>query len=123
MTRGQYIELHKNMFWYTPANKKAEISDSLLVETILNDGTLADYKALLQVLGPKHVAEVFFAAEGRQKKNIILRYITSIHCCCRNMFTEILTERQRELLDWIAQYQREYYLMGGTAIALYLGHR
>ena len=39
------------------------------------------------------------------------------------MFTEILTERQRELLDWIAQYQREYYLVGGTAIALYLGHR
>ena len=68
MTREQYIELHKNMFWYTPANKKAEISDSLLVETILNDGTLADYKVLLQVLGPKHVAEVFFAAEGRQKK-------------------------------------------------------
>ena len=39
------------------------------------------------------------------------------------MFTEILTEGQRELLDWIAQYQREYYLVGGTAIALYLGHR
>ena len=34
-----------------------------------------------------------------------------------------MTKRQRELLDWIAQYQREYYLVGGTAIALYLGHR
>ena len=69
MTRGQYIESHKNMFWYTPADKKTEISDALLVETILNDGTLADYKALLQVLGPKHVAEVFFSAVGRQKQN------------------------------------------------------
>ena len=39
------------------------------------------------------------------------------------MCTEILTEKQRELLVWIAQYQREYYLVGGTAIALYLGHR
>ena len=39
------------------------------------------------------------------------------------MCTEILTEKQRDLLDWIAQYQREYYLVGGTAIALYLGHR
>lgn len=39
------------------------------------------------------------------------------------MCTEILTEQQRELLDWIAQYQREYYLVDGTAIALYLGHR
>lgn len=47
------------MFWYTPADKKAEISDALLVETILNDGTLDDYKSLLQMLGPKRVAEVF----------------------------------------------------------------
>ena len=39
------------------------------------------------------------------------------------MCTEILTDKQRELLDWIAQYQREYYLVDGTAIALYLGHR
>ena len=27
------------------------------------------------------------------------------------------------MLDWITQFQREYYLVGGTAIALYLGHR
>ena len=69
MNRQQYIEEHKSMFWYTPADKKAEISDALLVETILNDGTLADYKSLLQVLGPKRVAEVFFSATGRQKQN------------------------------------------------------
>ncbi len=59
MTRTQFIQSHKNMFWYIPADKKAEISDALLIETILNDGTLADYKSLLKVLGPKHVAEVF----------------------------------------------------------------
>ena len=69
MNKQQYIEAHKNMFWYTPADKKAEISDALLVEAILNDGTLADYKSLLQVLGPEHVAEVFFSATGRQKQN------------------------------------------------------
>jgi hypothetical protein len=69
MNKQQYIEEHKNMFWYTLADKKAEISDALLVETILNDGTLADYKSLLQVLGPKRVAEVFFSATGRQKQN------------------------------------------------------
>ena len=39
------------------------------------------------------------------------------------MYTEILTNNQKELLGWIAQFQREYYLVGGTAIALYLGHR
>ena len=57
------------MFWYTPEDQKQNISDSLLIETILNDGTLADYKTLLQVLTPERVAEVFFGATGRQKQN------------------------------------------------------
>jgi hypothetical protein len=39
------------------------------------------------------------------------------------MYTEILTEKQQELLAFIAQYKRSFYLVGGTAIALYIGHR
>jgi hypothetical protein len=39
------------------------------------------------------------------------------------MHTEILSEKQLELLNSIAQYKRSFYLVGGTAIALYLGHR
>ena len=39
------------------------------------------------------------------------------------MHSEILNDRQRELLPLMAQFRREYYLVGGTAIALYLGHR
>ena len=39
------------------------------------------------------------------------------------MDSEILSDNQKELLPLIAQFRREYYLVGGTAIALYLGHR
>ena len=39
------------------------------------------------------------------------------------MHSEILNDRQIELLPLLAQFRREYYLVGGTAIALYLGHR
>lgn len=39
------------------------------------------------------------------------------------MFSEILNDRQTELLPLMAQFRREYYLVGGTAIALYIGHR
>lgn len=39
------------------------------------------------------------------------------------MHLEILNDKQRELLPLIASFKREYYLVGGTAIALYLGHR
>ena len=39
------------------------------------------------------------------------------------MHIEILTDGQRALLDFIRRYKRGYYLVGGTAIALQLGHR
>lgn len=39
------------------------------------------------------------------------------------MHIEILSDKQQELLSWVQQFKREFYLVGGTAIALYLGHR
>ena len=39
------------------------------------------------------------------------------------MHVEILSEQQQALLPWVKQFRREFYLVGGTAIALYLGHR
>jgi len=39
------------------------------------------------------------------------------------MRLEILTTYQRELLPFIASFRRSFYLVGGTAIALHIGHR
>lgn len=39
------------------------------------------------------------------------------------MRKDILTGNQIRLLPLIREFSREYYLVGGTAIALYLGHR
>ena len=39
------------------------------------------------------------------------------------MFKEILNDKQKELLPLMAKFRREYYLGGGTAIALHVGHR
>jgi hypothetical protein len=69
MSREQLISKHKNLFWYTPDDQKLNVSDALLVENILNYGTLDDYRELVQTLGKEHVAEVFFSATGRQKQN------------------------------------------------------
>ncbi len=69
MSREQIIEKHKNLFWYTPESEKQNISDSLLVELILNDCTLDDFRELVDTLGGKRVAQVFFSAQGRQKSN------------------------------------------------------
>ena len=69
MTRAQIINKNRHLFWYTPEEKKQDISDALLVERILNDGSLEDYRDLISALGGKRVAEVFFSAKGRQKEN------------------------------------------------------
>ena len=39
------------------------------------------------------------------------------------MHIEILSKEQKELLPYIAQFKRSFYLVGGTAIALHIGHR
>lgn len=39
------------------------------------------------------------------------------------MHKEILTENQKLLLPLIKLFSKEYYLVGGTAIALHIGHR
>ncbi len=39
------------------------------------------------------------------------------------MHTEILDKNQQTLLPWISKFNRTFYLAGGTAIALHIGHR
>jgi hypothetical protein len=39
------------------------------------------------------------------------------------MYPDILTKEQKDLLPLMSGFRREFYLVGGTAIALQLGHR
>lgn len=39
------------------------------------------------------------------------------------MHTQIFNQDQAKLLPLVRQFKKEFYLVGGTAIALYLGHR
>jgi hypothetical protein len=39
------------------------------------------------------------------------------------MHLEILNKNQAEILPFLKEFSRSYYLVGGTAIALHLGHR
>ena len=65
-----YIEPRKALFWSVGKNRKHEISEHLLVETILNYGTQEDVHELFRVLGLKRAAEIFFdATRGRGRHN------------------------------------------------------
>lgn len=76
-----FIREHSALFWYTPEDKKEEVSDALLVETILNYGTMEEVKELFRIMGIQEVSRVFFAADGRKKLNYypeIYHYFTLI---------------------------------------------
>ena len=55
-----FIREHSELFWYTPEEKKEEISEEFLVETILNYGDLKTIKQLISILSIRKTADIFF---------------------------------------------------------------
>lgn len=64
-----FIREKSDLFWYTPENKKENISPELLVETILNYGSMDDVRKILKIIGMKEMSRIFFNADGRKKMN------------------------------------------------------
>jgi hypothetical protein len=59
MEKMEYIQAHRPLFWSVSDAQLPKISDVLLVETILNYGSLEDVKSLFHLLGANEVATVF----------------------------------------------------------------
>jgi len=64
-----FINAHSNLFWYTPEEKKEHISTELLLETILNYGTLRDSLILIDLIGHRNALQILKKAKGRKKMN------------------------------------------------------
>ena len=80
----QFIREHSSLFWYTPEDKKEEISVEFLVETILNYGDKNAVIQLFRLLGINKVAEVFF-----NSINISQRRKGNYHELTVNYFTYV----------------------------------
>ncbi len=65
----EFIKEHSNLFWYTPKDKKENISLELLMETILNYGSLSDCLRLFELIGNDTALKILQKAEGRKKMN------------------------------------------------------
>ena len=65
----QFIREQSHLFWYTPEDKKTEISPEFLVETILNYGDLDTIRHLIKLMGIDRISEIFFNVQGRKKLN------------------------------------------------------
>ncbi len=64
-----FIRKHSSLFWYIPEDKKEDISPDVLVEFILNYGTMDDVKMMIKIMGIQETSRAFFRAEGRRKLN------------------------------------------------------
>ena len=71
----KFIDDHQHLFWYSPAPKSETVSDELLVETLLNYGTLEEVRELFNIIGLQKVATIFWKMTGRKKLN----YFPEIH--------------------------------------------
>ncbi len=70
MNLETYITERKALFWSVSPQQKKDISPTLLVETMLNYGSLADIKLLFEILGLPETARIFFAAtQNRSRHN------------------------------------------------------
>jgi len=65
----KFIDDHQHLFWYSPSPKSETVSDELLVETLLNYGTLEQIRGLFEVVGLQNVATIFWGMTGRKKLN------------------------------------------------------
>lgn len=77
-----FIRSHSALFWYTPEDKKEEISEEFLVETILNYGDIKSVKELISLMGINKISKMFFdsiSQSERRKGNyheLTLNYFT-----------------------------------------------
>ena len=65
----EFIKEHSNLFWYTPEDKKEDISLELLLETILNYGDQESVKGLFELIGIDIVSEVFNKQISNKRDN------------------------------------------------------
>lgn len=65
----KFIKENRRLFWYTPEEKKEEISEELLLETILNFGTLESVNKLFELIGIEKAFKVFKVQINNKRNN------------------------------------------------------
>ena len=64
----KYIDDHQHLFWYSPAPKSETVSDELLVEMVLNYGSMDELRELFAVMTMKNVARIFFGSINKSER-------------------------------------------------------
>jgi len=65
----QIIEENADLFWHIPETEKKNISNEVLIEYIFNYGTMESVIKIINILGKKNTAKIFFSIKGRRAGN------------------------------------------------------
>ena len=71
MSRAEFIEKNKHLFWYIKKEAIPNISNEVLVEFVFNYGTWEDVKELVRILGFDELKRVYEATTDRKIGNYI----------------------------------------------------
>ena len=71
MTRAEFIEKNKHLFWYIKKDKIQNIGNEVLVEFIFNYGTWDDVKELIKIIGFQELKLVYEATTERKIGNYL----------------------------------------------------
>jgi len=69
MTRAEFIEKNKHLFWYIKKDKIQDIGNEVLVEFIFNYGTWEDVKELIKIIGFQELKVVYNGITDRKIGN------------------------------------------------------
>lgn len=69
MTRAEFIEKNKHLFWYIKKDKIQDIGNEVLVEFIFNYGTWEDVKELIKIIGFQELKVVYEGITDRKIGN------------------------------------------------------
>ncbi|MCL2110070.1 hypothetical protein FWH30_00565 [Microgenomates group bacterium] len=66
-----FIKEKRDLFWYIQEPREDNVTDELLVETILNYGRMKDVWTLIELMGMQKVATTFrsMLSQGRKQNN------------------------------------------------------
>lgn len=71
MTRAEFIEKNKHLFWYIKKEAIPKIGNEVLVEFIFNYGTWDDVKELVRIIGFDELKRVYEGIDDRKAGNYI----------------------------------------------------
>jgi hypothetical protein len=78
MTRAEFIEKNKHLFWYIKKEAIPNISNEVLVEFVFNYGTWEDLKELVKIIGFQELKRVYVEVTDRKIGNYhpeVLNYL------------------------------------------------